>query len=122
MNFITAINRLLANKYLAFAVTLFILIACSWPGKEMPPVFGFHDKIAHFLAFGVWAFCWQAAFGRYRQTLIAGILYGIFIEIVQGYILPESFHRSFDWYDALADSIGVLMGLGAWKTKHLLHL
>jgi hypothetical protein len=41
--------------------------------------------------------------------LIAAI-YGIGIEFWQG-ILPEGFHRYFDWYDALADAIGGVIGL-----------
>lgn len=121
MHFKTTLNRLLSNKYLAFAVTFFILITCSWPGKEIPQVVGLHDKLSHFLAFGVWAICWQGAFGKYLQTIFIGILYGVFIEFWQA-MLPESFHRSFDWYDALADGIGVMIGIILWKIKSLLNL
>ncbi len=121
MSFKASLNRFFSNKYMALAITLIIFVLCTLPSKEIPLSGGFNDKTAHFLAFGAWAFCWQAAFGRYMQTIIAGILYGIFIEFWQS-ILPESFHRSFDWYDAVADGVGVLIGILLWKIKSLLHL
>ncbi|GGD69004.1 hypothetical protein GCM10011514_36410 [Emticicia aquatilis] len=99
--------RFLENKYLAFAITLIIFVLCTMPSEQLPKG---NDKTAHFVAFAGWAFCWQFAFKNCSKTLFFGILYGIIIEFWQG-SLPESFHRSFDWYDALADSIGVIIGL-----------
>ncbi|AFK04159.1 VanZ family protein [Emticicia oligotrophica DSM 17448] len=101
------VNKLLSNRYLAFCITLIIFILCSMPSEQLPKG---NDKSAHFIVFAGWAFCHQFVFRQYAKTLIIGILYGIFIEFWQG-ILPQSFHRNFDWYDALADSIGVLIGL-----------
>ncbi len=100
--------KFLENKYLAFAVTLIIFVLCTMPSENLPKTTD--DKTAHFIAFAGWAFCWQFAFKNYPKTLISGIIYGISIEFWQG-SLPISFHRSFDWYDALADSIGVVIGL-----------
>lgn len=102
--------RFLENKYLAFVITLVIFVLCTMPSKNLPQNENFNDKTAHFVAFAGWAFCWQFAFKNYARTLIIGIIYGILIEFWQG-SLPTSFHRSFDWYDALADGIGVLIGL-----------
>ena len=99
--------RFLENKYLAFAITLIIFVLCTMPSEQLPKG---NDKTAHFVVFVGWAFCWQFAFKNYSKTLIFGILYGIFIEFWQG-SLPKSFHRGFDWYDSLADSIGVIIGL-----------
>ncbi len=99
--------RFLENKYLAFGITLIIFVLCTMPSEQLP---NGNDKIAHSVAFAGWAFCWQFAFKNYTKTLILGIIYGILIEFWQG-SLPTSFHRSFDWYDALADGIGVLIGL-----------
>jgi len=121
MSFKTTVNRLLSNKYLAFIITLIIFGLCTMPSKELPLGHNFNDKTAHFLAFAAWAFCWQAAFGKYTQTIILGFIYGVLIEFWQG-ILPEEFHRSFDWYDALADGIGVIIGVILWKVKELLKL
>ncbi|WP_064198403.1 MULTISPECIES: VanZ family protein [Emticicia] len=99
--------RFLGNKYLAFGITLVIFVLCTMPSEQLPKG---NDKTAHFVTFAGWAFCWQFAFKNYARTLIVGILYGILIEFWQG-SLPASFHRSFDWYDALADAIGVIIGL-----------
>jgi VanZ family protein len=99
--------RFLENKYLAFAVTFIIFILCTMPSEQLPKG---NDKTAHFVVFAGWAFCWQFAFKNYPKTLIYGVVFGILIEFWQG-SLPISFHRSFDWYDALADSIGVIIGL-----------
>lgn len=99
--------RFLENKYLAFAITLAIFVLCTMPSAQLPKG---NDKTAHFVAFAGWAFCWQFAFKNVSKTLIFGILYGILIEFWQG-SLPTSFHRGFDWYDSLADSIGVIIGL-----------
>ncbi len=99
--------KFLKNKYLAFAVTLIIFLLCTIPSENLPKN---NDKISHFVAFAGWAFCWQFAFKNYAETLILGLFYGIFIEFWQG-ILPETFHRGFDWYDALADGVGVVIGL-----------
>lgn len=99
--------KFLENKYLVFAVTLVIFVLCTIPSENLPDA---DDKTAHFVAFAGWAFCWQFAFKNYQKTLIFGIIYGILIEFWQG-SLPVSFHRSFDWYDALADGVGVIIGL-----------
>ena len=102
--------KFLENKYLAFAVTLIIFALCTMPSENLPNGKDFNDKTAHFVAFAGWAFCWQFAFKNYTKTLLLGIIYGVFIEFWQG-ILPEIFHRGFDWYDALADGLGTLIGL-----------
>lgn len=99
--------KFLENKYLAFAITLIIFVLCTMPSENLPEA---NDKTAHFVAFAGWAFCWQFAFKNYTKTLVLGIIYGILIEFWQG-LLPISFHRSFDWYDALADGVGVIIGL-----------
>ena len=99
--------QFLQHKYVAIVVTIIIFGLCTMPSRGLPNT---NDKMAHFVAFAGWAFCWQFAFKNYAKTLFLGIIYGILIEFWQA-ILPISFHRSFDWYDALADGIGVLIGL-----------
>jgi VanZ family protein len=113
------LKKLLENKYLAYLITLIIFVLCTMPSKNLPQTTD--DKTAHFIAFAGWAFCWQFAFKNYAKTLILGIIYGILIEFWQAF-LPLSFHRGFDWYDALADSIGVMIGLGGvYLSKILLN-
>ncbi|RFS15367.1 VanZ family protein [Emticicia sp. C21] len=121
MSFKSDINRFFSNKYLAFTISLVIFVLCSFPSTHLPVAPSLNDKAEHFLAFAAWAFCWQGAFGKYTQTILLGFLYGILIEFWQA-ILPESFHRNFDWYDAVADSIGVLIGVALWRIKGLLNL
>lgn len=99
--------KFLENKYLAFAITFIIFVLCTMPSEQLPKG---NDKTAHFVVFTGWAFCWQFAFKNISKTLIYGIIYGILIEFLQG-SLPTYFHRSFDWYDSLADTIGVIIGL-----------
>ena len=99
--------KFLENKYLAFAITLIIFVLCTMPSEQLPKG---NDKTAHFVVFAGWAFCWQFTFKNFSKTLIFGIIYGILIEFWQG-SLPISFHRGFDWFDSLADCIGVIIGL-----------
>ena len=113
--------KFLENKYLAFVVTLIIFILCTMPSDKLPTSGDFNDKTAHFIAFAGWAVCWQFAFKNYTKTLIVGIIYGILIEFWQG-SLPTSFHRSFDWYDALADGIGVAIGLIIYHFRNFIGL
>lgn len=110
MKLIELAIKFLGNKYLAFGITFIIFVLCTMPSNNLPKNESFNDKTAHFVAFAGWAFCWQFAFKNYAKTLLLGIIYGILIEFWQG-SLPISFHRGFDWYDALADGVGVIMGL-----------
>lgn len=102
--------KFLEHKYLAFTITLIIFLLCTMPSEQLPKG---NDKTAHFVFFAGWAFCWQFTFKNYSKTLILGILYGVLIEFWQG-SLPVSFHRSFDWYDTLADGVGVIIGLAIY--------
>ena len=108
---------LLSNKYSAFFVTTTIFLLFSMPTKGITRsidtsiiVKSHIDKIAHFLAFAGWSFCWQFVFKNYLNTLLIGVAYGILIEVWQN-IMPGRFKRTFSWYDGLADAIGVVAGL-----------
>lgn len=76
------------------------------------------DKVAHFLAFAAWAFCWQFVFKNYLNTLLIGITYGILIEVWQD-SMPGKYKRTFSWLDALADALGVVAGLLAYYVVQL---
>ncbi|KPM47132.1 VanZ family protein [Jiulongibacter sediminis] len=104
------IKTILNKPWLAFSYTLLVLILCIWPGDELPETVGLYDKWSHFIAFAGVAFFWLWWRPKFLGVILLAILFGLIIEIIQG-ILPESFHRSFDWYDWLADSIGALIGL-----------
>lgn len=69
------------------------------------------DKIGHFLAYALlsaWA-VWIFASARHqRRAALALCALGLLIEIAQGTLTR---HRMMDGWDALADAIGVLVGL-----------
>lgn len=71
------------------------------------------DKANHFLAFASLAFSghWSAAARRTRYLLLPAALvaYGGAVEVIQMFV-P---HRSSEWGDLLADSIGIALGLAA---------
>ncbi len=93
--------------------TLLIVLACTLPGKSLPdaPVLGF-DKIVHAGMFIGWTTLWLLLFPNKRMAFVLlGIAFGIFLEFYQQW-LP--FDRTFDWWDAAADGLGVLLGLGTF--------
>ena len=104
---IDKLNSLISSKYTAIAWTIIIFILCTLPSEHLPPN---NDKMSHFIAFAGFTFFWFFHSSRYWLIILLSAIYGIIIEFWQG-SLPESFHRSFDWFDALADGIGGIIGL-----------
>jgi VanZ family protein len=100
---------LLNSKYPAILWTILIFILCTIPSKNIPLPSSLSDKSNHLIAFAGFTFFWLFQSSRPWLILIIAVLYGIGIEFWQA-ILPESFHRGFEWYDALADSIGGVIG------------
>jgi VanZ family protein len=101
-----------------FIITLVLL---SWPGSSFPKESAFHiphlDKIVHVGLFAVLVFLFFRPFlkrniasKKKKQILfwiaIAGLTYGIVMEFVQKFWIPN---RSFDVYDILADGIGCFL-------------
>ena len=119
--------EILSSKYSAFFMTAMIFLLCSMPTRGISrsivnsglKVNGFLDKVAHFVAFAAWAFCWQFVFKNYLQTFFIGIIFGILLEVWQDK-LPGKYRRTFSWYDGLADALGVVMGLLAYYMSQLL--
>ncbi len=103
-------------RFLAMLWTLLIFIGCFTPGKDLPQVeVPFIDKWTHLVLFGGFTFLWLCA-RPLRTTswlvslfLIAAGL-GILIEILQGAL--TFLGRSMELMDAVADSIGGLLGIG----------
>lgn len=98
-----------------------ILLLTVSPGASMPKTLDWSilafDTFSHFFVFGVLTlllivgFIKQYQFGTIRQKAVvyalgAGIIYGIFIEIIQA-MVPG---RYFDLVDILANSLGCLTG------------
>ena len=103
------IIQLIQSKYTAIFWLVLILILCTIPSESLPKGQP-NDKISHLIFFAGFTFFWFFQSSKYCLIILIAALYGIGIEFWQG-SLPESFHRSFDWYDALADGIGGIMGL-----------
>lgn len=106
-------NRI--SIFIAVSYTLVLFILVSLPSKNISDLATINDKIAHLGTFTVLAIVWLWAKKALQVVFWGCILFGIFIEFWQG-VLPESFHRSFDWLDALADGIGTAIGLGVFLT------
>jgi VanZ family protein len=77
------------------------------------------DKIAHFVFYFLFVFLWFKA--NYDKNtpiknsiyiLIAGIIYGILMELSQKYFTTN---RTPDFFDALANSVGATVGYFAVK-------
>jgi VanZ family protein len=98
-----------------FLASLLILIAVLLPGSTIPDVnvVGF-DKIVHTVLFGLWAFAvrYDLRFSKFNFLVVVliGMSFGMMTEVLQ--IFAEE--RNFDLYDALADAIGLIVGLLVW--------
>lgn len=108
-----AITTLLNFKFPAIFWTILIFVLCTIPSEHIPQGEKMNDKANHFIAFAGFTFFWLFHYAQAWKIILIGILYGIAIEFWQG-ILPEDFHRSFDWYDTVADGIGGIIGYFIW--------
>lgn len=75
----------------------------------------YKDKMAHFvfyfLLFILWGlvFFSKTPYRKFKFKLVIGVvLYGILMECIQGLMHN---HRSSDWHDALANSLGAFLGM-----------
>ena len=109
---IDKIKTLISSKYTAIFWTVLIFILCTIPSETLPPNQP-NDKISHFIAFAGFTFFWFFHSSKYWLIILIAIIYGIAIEFWQG-SLPQNFHRSFDWHDALADGVGGIIGLSIY--------
>jgi len=116
-------HRSLFKTYL---LAFIILVLCLLPSSSLPKVeqdsFAF-DKLVHFLMYVPLA--WTMVFGFKLQTrfpalkrraLVATIFiasfYGSVVELLQLLLTPD---RYADWFDLLADVLGVLGGIASYK-------
>ena len=108
------------TRPLAILWTVAIVVACLVPGNELPEVtlLPFSpDKLVHLAMFLGFGGLWMAVDPRHwLRVAVAGAVLGIGIELVQG-ALPIG--RSADPLDALADLVGLGLGIGlaAWTRR-----
>lgn len=99
-------------KYATLIVSVLIIIAVLIPGSNLPSVniVGF-DKIVHVGLFGLWALAVRYDFDapnfKFAMVLLAGIGFSVMTEVLQ--LMVEG--RSFDVFDMVADTIGLIGGL-----------
>jgi hypothetical protein len=110
-NVIHSITQFISRqRWLGWFWTLLILVACTWPGKDIPaaPIMGF-DKIVHSGLFTAWIIFFLLTYPQKSTMLliVLGMAYGLGLEFYQQ-LLP--FDRTFDWWDAVADAAGVMLG------------
>lgn len=91
----------------AIAWTAFMFGGLATPSSGVPHV-GSNDKIIHALIFIGFGYLWRRSGLTNRQTVAWGTAFAVLTEIYQG-LMPIG--RSGDWQDAVADLIGVFVGL-----------
>ena len=97
------------RKALFWACFLAINILALSPAPYLPGIFNWWDKAQHAIAFAVLAVLAVLAYPEASRLRIALLLMGqgVLIEVLQYY----GGYRFGDWQDAVADGVGVLVGL-----------
>ena len=76
------------------------------------------DKVEHLLGYALLAFVALQLFAA-RRVLVGVacglIVLGVGLEIAQGWLVPAV--RSMDWRDAVANTLGVLLGFAPARTR-----
>ena len=108
-------SRYLAVSYFIIITLLFCLPGSAFPQDNWLTRIGF-DKIVHICFFAALLFLWRNSFTEPQNNititlLIASIIYGLLIEIIQHKWVPN---RSFDMYDVVADTAGAAIGIFVW--------
>ena len=102
-------------RFIAILWTLLILLGCFTPGEELPEVpVPLIDKWVHILLFSGFSFFWllgypAATFRRMALMVLLSLVFGSLIEVAQG--IFTFLHRSMEFMDAVADTIGGLTGV-----------
>ena len=112
--------KVFRSPWLAIAWFLTMNILFFLPGSALPQsnVFTeiYFDKWAHVGLFAGLVFLWRSAFDWNIKTYEAwifmlSVLYGFVVELIQQNLVAN---RSFDMYDLMADTAGVVLGLLVW--------
>ena len=103
------LNFISKNKWLFWVWSALILILCTIPASKIPSSsFTFTDKIVHTGLFAVWTILCLLLYPRKSlHVILAGLVYGLSLEFYQQ-LMP--FGRTFDWWDELADAVGIFLG------------
>ncbi len=106
------IIKIFRKPHLAYLAIIVVTILLGMPTSDIDTtsVPFINDKVVHATVFAGLGFLWH----QYKKSII-GVSFGLFLyavgsEIMQ-YLLPESFGRSFDVMDIVADVYGILLGI-----------
>jgi VanZ family protein len=103
-----------------FIYCLLIYIQSSYPSPERVPQFPYFDKLAHLLAYALLGVLFYRAYRTHIKnnlklvillSIASSLLYGITDELHQHYV-P---YRNADWMDVLADVLGSILGVYAYR-------
>ena len=98
--------------YLAILITIAIGYLSLIKVPKYQPSFSNIDKVEHIFAYFTLAICWLFSFyhkpNKKYFIVIACIIYGIIIEILQSNL---TIYRTGDYLDVLANSFGVVLAL-----------
>lgn len=108
------------SVFIAVSITVLILVTSLINPKSIN-VTSIHisDKILHLVSYAVLMNAWLMAFVKWKKAenqwtlFLILTLFGIIIEVIQGEFTNT---RTPDVKDALANTIGLLMGLAIFKT------
>jgi VanZ family protein len=82
------------------------------PSYAVPKAFDFYDKAQHGLMFATLTMAGLLAYPQRVKTVVGGLVfYGGLMEVLQSTLTTT---RHGDWFDWLADSVGIAMGLCAY--------
>lgn len=112
--------RIFRYKSIAISWLFVMSILFFLPGSALPQENWLHaiyfDKWVHIGLFAMLIFLWKSSFNSNLDNynlilLLLALLYGLSVEFIQKYFVPN---RSFDLYDVLADMAGSIVGLIVW--------
>lgn len=82
------------------------------PSYAVPKVLDFYDKAQHGLMFSVLTIAGLLAHSQRVKSVCLGLcFYGGLMEVLQSTMTTT---RHGDWFDWLADSVGIIVGLGVY--------
>ncbi|MCK8492511.1 MULTISPECIES: VanZ family protein [Spirosoma] len=106
---LSKLNYVAVARWLAVGWSIVMLIGCLTPHEELPDTLTiWNDKLQHVAIFALFSFLWKEAGFRVGTVIVAGLLFGALIEVLQ-YVLP--INRSADWDDLAADFGGTILGV-----------
>jgi VanZ family protein len=111
------VTRRQAGRVAFAVVVLLSLVVLFEPGSDVPSGVPINDKVVHFTLFAALAVTGRLAGIRTVPLVLGLVAYAGISEVLQS-SLPID--RDGDVRDALADTLGVLVGVGAmelWRRK-----